>query len=118
MSALLCQISAILVSGCILAAGGDVAQARMSGPQTFKPAEGVIKDLGSKRAIGYFLNVGGQCNLTLMISDMAGGAQPATSASLLVDLKPGQSVSFGSNDGETVVATCGAGGRTLEITRS
>jgi hypothetical protein len=112
--------SAVLMSACLLAiAGSGIASARMSGPQTFKPSEGMIQDLGSKRAIGFFLNVGGTCQMTLMIAEpVASDGASAPSASMSFDLIPGQSVALGSAAGETLVATCGARAETLEIKRS
>ena len=80
----------------------------------------MIQDLGGKRAIGFFLNVGGTCQMTLMIAEpvVADGAQGAPSASMSFDLIPGQSVALGSAEGETMTATCGTGGETIEIRRS
>jgi hypothetical protein len=113
-------ISAFLLSACVLAIGTGMAAARVSGPQTFKPAEGMIQDLGSKRAIGFFLSVAGTCQMTLMIAEPVAseGAAPAPSASMSFDMIPGQSVALGSAGGETLVATCGAGAETVEIKRS
>jgi hypothetical protein len=90
----------------------------MSGPQTFRPSEGMIHDLGSKRAIGFFLNVGGTCKMTLMIAGPVVADAPAPSASRSFDMIPGQSVALGSTEGETLVAICGAGAETVEIKRS
>jgi hypothetical protein len=110
--------SAVLLSA-ILACAGTGASAGVAGPQTFKPSEGMIQDLGNKRAIGFFLKVGGACQLTLMIAEpVSDGAPPAPSASMSFDLVPGQSVALGSAGAETLVATCGAGAETVEIKRS
>jgi hypothetical protein len=111
-------ISAFLLSACVLAIGTGMAAARVSGPQTFKPSEGMIQDLGSKRAIGFFLKVAGTCQMTLMIAEPVSEGLPAPSASMSFDLVPGQSVALGSAEGETLVATCGAGAETVEIKRS
>jgi hypothetical protein len=111
--------SALLLSAILAMAGTGGASARMSGPQTFKPSEGMIQDLGSKRAIGFFLKVAGTCQVTLMIAEpIASDGVPAPSASMSFDLIPGQSVALGSAEGETLVATCGAGAETVEIKRS
>jgi hypothetical protein len=121
MSTILRRIPALLVSGCILAAlGSGVASARMSGPQTFKPTEGMIYLLGSKRAIGYFLTSGGNCQVTLMIAEAVDPdvAQPPSAARMSFGMVPGQSMALGSAEGESMVATCGAGGETLQITRN
>ena len=120
MSRLVRQVSAVLVSGWMLAAASHPALARMSGPQTFKPSQGMIHEFGAKRAVGFFLKVDGACQMTLMIADMAaaGEAHAAPSASMSFDMKPGQTMVLGSAGGETLVATCGRGGDTIEITRN
>ena len=121
MSTILRRIPALLISGCVLAAlGSSVASARMSGPQTFKPTEGMSYQLGSKRAIGYFVNNDGTCQVTLMIAESVDPdvAQPPSAARMSFGMTPGQSLALGSVEGESMVATCGAGGETLEIKRS
>jgi hypothetical protein len=121
MSRILRRIPALLVSGCIIAAlGTGAASARMSGPQTFTPSEGIIYVLGSKRAIGYFLNKDGNCQVTLMIAEAVDpeASTPTSAARMTLGMLPGQSLSLGSVEGESMVATCGAGGQTLEITRT
>jgi hypothetical protein len=109
--------SVFLLSAILAMAGTGIASARMSGPQTFKPSEGMIQDLGSKRAIGFFLKVAGTCQMTLMIAEPVSDGVPAPSASMSFDMIPGQSVALGSADGETLVATCGARAETVEIKR-
>ena len=121
MSTILRRIPALLVSGCIIAAlGSSVASARMSGPQTFKPAEGMTYLLGSKRAIGYFVNNDGICQVTFMIAEAIDPdiAQPPSAARMSFPMTPGQSVALDSAEGESMIATCGAGGETLQITQS
>jgi hypothetical protein len=121
MSTILRRVPALLLSGCILATlGSGVASARMSGPQTFKPAEGMIYQLGSKRAIGYFLTNDGSCQVTLMIAEAVDPdlVQPPSAARMSFGMLPGQTLALGSAEGESMVATCGSGGETLEITRS
>jgi len=121
MSTILRRIPALLATGCILAASGaSVASARMSGPQVFRATEALSYVIGSKRAIGYFQSVAGQCQLTLMITEAVDPdvAQAPSAARISFGMAPGQSMSLGSVEGESMVATCGAGGETLEIKRS
>jgi hypothetical protein len=121
MSTILRRIPALLATGCILAASGaSVASARMSGPHVFRATEALSYVIGSKRAIGYFQSVAGQCQLTLMIAEAVDPevAQAPSAARISFGMAPGQSMSLGSVEGETIVATCGAGGETLEIKRN
>jgi hypothetical protein len=121
MSTLLRRIPALFVSGCLIAvAGTSLASARMPGPEVFRATEAMSYVVGSKRAIGYFQNAAGKCQLTLMIAEAVDPdvAQAPSAARMSFGMMPGQSVAFGSAEGESMVATCGAGGETIEITRS
>ena len=121
MSTILRRIPALLATGCILAATGTgVASARMSGPQLFRATEALSYVIGSKRTVGYFQSVAGQCQLTLMIAEAVDPdiAHAPSAARISFGMAPGQSMSLGSAEGESIVATCGAGGETLEIKRS
>lgn len=120
MSALLCRIPALLVSGCVLAAvGTGVASARMGGADVFRAPEAMYV-IGSKRAIGYFQTMGGKCQLTMMIGEVVDPdvGQAPSAARMSLGMAPGESVALGSVEGEQMLATCGAGGETLEIKRS
>ena len=121
MSTIFRRVPTLLASGCIIAAiGAGVASARMSGPEVFRATQAMSYVVGSKKAIGYFQSVSGQCQLTLMITEATDpdvGHAPSA-ARLSVGMVPGQTVSLGSAEGESIVATCGAGGETLEIKRN
>ena len=111
------RLAAIFLSACLGATTSmGVASARMSGPQTFKPSEGMIYALGAKRAIGFFLNNGGGCQVTLIIANaVVPGVAQAPAAPMSVGMLPGQSVTFAGADGEAMVLTCGAGGETIDV---
>lgn len=114
------RIPAVFASACVVAAmSTGMASARMPGAEVFKPTQGMIYTLGSKRAIGYFVNQDGVCQLTLMIAEAVDPdlAQPPSAARMTVSMMPGQSMALGSVEGESMVATCGAGGQTIEIKR-
>ena len=121
MSTIFCGAPALLASGCILAAvGAGVASARMADPQVFRATQAMSYVVGSKKAIGYFQSVAGQCRLTLMITEATDpdvGHAPSA-ARFSVGMVPGQTVSLGSAEGESIVATCGAGGETIEVKRN
>jgi hypothetical protein len=121
MSTIFRRVPALLASGCILAAiGAGVASARMAGPEVFRATQAMSYVVGSKRAIGYFQSVAGQCQLTLMVAEATDpdAGQAPSAARLSFGMAPGQSVSLGSVEGESIVATCGAGGETLEVRRN
>jgi hypothetical protein len=121
MSKIFRRAPALLVSAAIIAAAGTgIASARMGGPQTFRATEALSYVVGSKHAIGYFQTVAGGCKLTLMIAEAVDpDVAPAPSAAkVMFGMMPGQSVALGSAEGESVTATCGQNGDTLEVTKS
>ena len=115
------RVPALLISAAIIAATGTgIASARMGGPQIFRATEAMSYVVGSKRAVGYFQSVAGKCQVTLMIAEAVDPdvAQPPSSARMMLALAPGQGLSLGSAEGESMMATCGANGDTLEVTKS
>ena len=120
MSIFTLRIPALLAAGSILCvAATGMASAHLSGPSVFHATEAMTYLIGSKRAIGYFLNKDGACQLTLMIAEAVDPdlAQPPSAARMTVSMMPGQSMALGSAEGESMVATCGADGQTIEIKR-
>ena len=121
MSKIFRRAPALLVSAAIIAATGTgIASARMGGPEIFRATEALSYVVGSKRAVGYFQSVAGKCQLTLMIAEAVDPdvAQPPSAARMSLGMMPGQSVALGSAEGESVTATCGQNGDTLEVTKS
>ena len=121
MSIFTLRIPALLAAGSIFAvAATDMASAHLSSPGIFRATEAMTYVIGSKRAVGYFQNVSGKCQLTLMIAEAIDPdvAMPPSAARMSLVMTPGQSVALGSAEGETLTATCGAGGETIEITRN
>jgi hypothetical protein len=118
MSIFTLRIPALLAAGSILCvAAAGMASAHPSGPGVFHATEAMSYVIGSKRAVGYFQNVSGKCQLTVMIAEAVDPdvAMPPSAARVSLALIPGQSVALGSAEGETLTATCGAGGETIEI---
>jgi hypothetical protein len=121
MSIFTLRIPALLAAGsifCVAAAG--MASAHLSSPGIFHATEAMSYVIGSKRAVGYFQSVSGKCQLTMMIAEAVDPdvAMPPSAARMSLSLIPGQSVALGSAEGESMTATCGAGGETIEIKRS
>ena len=121
MSIFTFRIPALLAAGsifCVAATG--MASAHLSGPGVFHATEAMSYVIGSKRAVGYFQSVSGKCQLTLMIAEATDPdvAMPPSAARMSLALIPGQSLALGSAEGETITATCGTGGETIEIKRN
>ncbi len=83
---------------------------------TLRPIEAISYVLGSKHAAGYFETVDGGCHLTLMIAESVDPEQtnPLSAARVRFRMSVGQSASIDSEEGPSIVLTCGAGGRTLD----
>ena len=121
MSIFTLRIPALLAAGSILCvAATGMASAHLSGPGIFQATEAMTYVIGSKRTVGYFQNVSGKCQLTLMIAEAVDPdvAMPPSAARMSLAMTPGQSVALGSAEGETMTATCGADGDTMEIKRN
>jgi hypothetical protein len=121
MSIFTLRIPALLAAGSILCvAATGMASAHLSGPGVFHATEAMTYVIGSKRAVGYFQNVSGKCQLTLMIAEAVDPdvAMPPSAARMSLVMTPGQSLALGSAEGETLTAICGAGGETIEIRRN
>jgi hypothetical protein len=65
------NIMIMTVATALLALGtaGASEAADASRPLTMKPLRGVSFDVGTKRAVSYFLSEGGQCKLTLIVAE-------------------------------------------------
>jgi len=121
MSNFTLRIPALLAAGSILCvAATGMASAHPSGPGVFRATEAMTYVIGSKRAVGYFQNVSGKCQFTMMIAEAVDPdvAMPPSAARMSLAMTPGQSIALGSAEGETMTATCGAGGETMEIKRN
>jgi hypothetical protein len=85
--------------------------------ETFRSAQAISYQLGSKRAIGYFVREDGACQVTLMIAEAIDPdlAQPTSAARLNFSMMPGQSASLASEEGESLELTCGIGAETVLV---
>jgi hypothetical protein len=114
--------SLALLSVGVLAAGlvaGAASAHRDPGSDNYRSAQAMSYELGSKRAIGYFISRNGQCQVTLMIAELVDPevARPTSAARLNIAMVPGQSASIDSEEGATMVLTCGAGAETVNVLR-
>jgi hypothetical protein len=66
------------------------------------PGKGVSFNVGSKRAVGYFLNDNGTCKVTVVLAEATGdGATPAPPATRVnVSVAPGKSARIDARGGK------------------
>jgi hypothetical protein len=98
----------------------DAADAHRNRTDTFRSAQAISYQLGSKRAVGYFVRVDGACQVTLMIAEAIDPelAQPTSAARLSLAMMPGQKAALASEEGESLELTCGSGAETVLVTRA
>ena len=110
----------VALSFGVLAAGliaGAASAHRNPSSETFRSAQAMSYELGSKRAIGYFVSQNGQCQVTLMIAELVDPevARPTSAARFSVAMMPGQSATVDSEEGIAMVLTCGSGAETVNV---
>jgi hypothetical protein len=59
-------LSAAILSGLVFTGTTDTTLA--NGVQSFKPIQGISFDTGTKRAVAYFTNKAGQCQLVITLA--------------------------------------------------
>jgi hypothetical protein len=87
------------------------------GIRTMKPLQAVSFDIGSKRAVSYFLSEQGHCKLALAVADrMIGDEVPDdTPVRFDVDIDAGKDARFDTADGNSLHFACGAETRVVVI---
>jgi hypothetical protein len=75
---------------------------------TFRPAQGISFDVGSKRAVGYYTVANGQCNLTLVLSEApdADGLARGSAARFKVAVHAGSSARVDTVEGKSLEFGC------------
>src|SRR5262249_45466880 len=78
--------------------------------KVYRATEAISYVLGSTRAIGYFETIGGQCELTLMITEAVDPDRtaPGSAARFRLAMRPTQVAALGSEEGPEIVLVCGA----------
>lgn len=113
-------IAAVAAAGLTLAGerpGTPAAHAPLA--ETFGAAEVIRHDLGSKRAVGYFVAVDGGCRVTLVVAEVTLPApaqdQPAR---LTISLRPGEQTEVVGAAGERLTLSCGPEAKTMQVVRA
>jgi hypothetical protein len=80
------------------------------------PGKGVSFDVGSKRAVGYFLNDNGTCKVTLVLAETAreGMVLPPAGTQVKVAVAPGKSARIDA-DGQSIEFVCRASAATMIV---
>jgi hypothetical protein len=116
-------IKSVAFSGLLIASVAGVATVASSastglpGQTTYLPMQAISHDLGSKAAIGYFVQEAGACQVVMMIGEKSDAETASTSsaARLRLALLPGQRAGVDSEEGRSIDLTCGDGASTLIV---
>ncbi len=85
--------------------------------KVFAPLKGVIVDVGSKRAIGYYTANSGSCDLTLMIADAYrdDGSAATQPVRVKTTVGSGTSTRVETQDGPSLQFACAPGASTMTV---
>jgi len=108
-------LTAFAIAG--LGLSGSAASAGSSDALTMKPVHGISFDVGSKRAVSYFQNDRGLCNLTLMVAEaMNGDEVPSdTAARFEIAIDAGKTTRLDTAEGKSLDFACTANAQAMSV---
>jgi hypothetical protein len=109
---------AMAFAGISAMAGPAMTRATDSAsPLTMKPLQGVSFDIGTKRAVSYFLSDGDTCKLTLMLAEVVYGDEVNVLAvtRMTVAVEADKAVHLDTAEGKSVEFKCQAGAQVMTI---
>ena len=109
-------ILAIAFAGISAMAGPSTTRADPASPLTMKPLQGVSFDIGTKRAVSYFLSDGDTCKLTLMLAEVVYGDEVNGLAvtRMTVAVEADKAVHL-DTEGKSLEFKCQAGAQVMSI---
>lgn len=111
-------VLAIALAGVSVMAGPGMAQAADSAlPPTMKPMQAVIFDVGTKRAVSFFLIEDHVCKLILTLGEKVhdNEVNDLTAARIIVPVEVGKIAYFDTVDGKSMEFKCLAGAQAMRI---
>ena len=109
---------AIAFAGVSVMAGPGTARAADPAiPSTMKPMQGVIFDIGTKRAVSYFLSDDEECKLTLMLAELVNDdeAHGLAATRMTVAVEVGKAARLDTAEGKSLEFKCQPGGQEMSI---
>jgi hypothetical protein len=107
--------------GISATAGLGMAQAAdPASPLTMKPLQGVSFDIGTKRAVSYFLSDGNSCKLTLMLAEVVHGDEVSglMATRVTVAIEAGKAARLDTAEGKTLEFKCQGGAHAMSVDAS
>jgi hypothetical protein len=112
-------IAATVLAGILSVNGVPASQAGdASSARTMKPLQGISFDIGTKRAVSYFLSESGQCKLTLVVADQMKGDELPTDTPVRFDvaIDAGKDARFDTAEGKSLAFACASGTQAVLVT--
>jgi hypothetical protein len=99
---------------------GTAQAAGPASPLTMKPQQGVSFDIGTKRAVSYFLIDGNSCKLTLMLAEVVHGDEVngPTTTRVTVAIEAGKAAHLDTVEGKTLEFKCLGGAHVMSVEAS
>ena len=96
---------------------GTAQAADPASPLTMKPQQGVSFDIGTKRAVSYFLSDGDTCKLTLMLAEVVSGDEVNGLAvtRMTVAVEADKAVHLDTAEGKSLEFKCQVGAQAMTI---
>ena len=94
----------------------DPSMARATDPAlslTIRPLQGASFDIGTKRAVSYFLSDDEECKLTLMLAELVNDDEAATRMTVAVEV--GKAARVDTAEGKSLEFKCQPGGQEMSI---
>lgn len=117
MSTLKATTTALVFAVLAVAHGAQPAGAGGAKELRVTPLKAINLDVGAKRAIGYYLAENGDCNLTVLLSDVfyeGEGTTPSASR-FNVNVSGGTSAKVDTIDGTTMAFSCAASASDMTV---
>ena len=110
-------IFAVAFAGISAMAGPGMTRATDSAsPLTMKPLQGISFNIGTKRAVSYFLSDGDACKLTLMLAEIVHGDEVGLTATrMTVAVEADKAVHLDTAEGKSLEFKCQAGAQVMSI---
>jgi hypothetical protein len=112
-AALTIAFAGILVTACPGMMRAEVPPS----PLTMKPLQGVSFDIGTTRAVSYFLSDGGACKLTLTLAEVVRDDEVngLTSTRMTVAVESGKVAHLDTAEGKSAEFKCQVGAHAMSI---
>jgi hypothetical protein len=109
------MVLGIAFAGIVAVAGPNMTRA--ASPLIMKPLQGVSFDIGTKRAVSYFLSDGDTCKLTLMLAEVAHDDEVngPTAARMTIAVEVGKTAHLDTAEGKSLEFQCQARAQAMSI---